>query len=172
MSGLEAPAIIGIIGAATAVAGTAVSVYSNIQQSNAQAEAAESEKQMRDVEAESARQAAAYEETQFRRRAALLIGKQEAINAASGFDTMTGSPIVQELANIQQTELEALNIRRTGAVTASSREFEGRLAGLKGSFARSQIGGIAVGGALKTGSSILRDWSTYNKKIPDYYGWV
>ena len=169
MSGLEAPAIIGIIGAVTAVVGTGISVYSNIQQANAAAAAAESEQEMRNAEAASAREAAAYEERQFRRRASLLQGKQSAILAASGFDITSGSPNALELDTIQQAELEALNIRRTGEISASSREFEGRLARLRGGYAKSQIPTMAVGGAFKAGSSILGSWSSYQTKSKSYY---
>ena len=167
--GLDAAAIIGIVGTAVAVVGTGITVYSSIQQQEAANETAKAEARAREMEAQSAREAAAYEETQFRRRASLLLGKQRAIAAASGVDVSTGSPLLAELDTIQQTELEALNIRRTGAVSASSKEFEARLSNLRGAYARGSIPFLAAGGALKAGSSILGGWYSYNKASKSMY---
>ena len=163
MTGLETAGILGIIGTVAAVAGTTISVVSSIQQQNAASEAARAEAAAREAEAQSARESAAYEERQFRRRAALLIGKQNALAAATGLDISSGSPLIAELDTVQQTELEALNIRRTGAVSASSKEFEARLSNLRGSYARSNIPFIAAGGALRAGSSILGSLYSYSK---------
>jgi len=168
VSGLEAPAIIGIIGAATAVAGTAVSIYSSVKASENAAVAAENEADAREFEAKSAREAAAYQERQFRRRASLLLGKQSATLAASGLDPSQGSPMLAELDAIQQTELEALNIRRTGEVSASSKDFEARLKRQQAGFFQSQIGPTVVGGGLQAGSSILGSWSKYFKASTPY----
>ena len=161
---LSATAIIGLIGVAVATTGTAIQVYSSIKQQEAASDAAKDEAAARDVEAASIRESAAYEERQFRRRAALLLGKQNVITAASGLDVSGGSPLLMELDTIQQTELEALNIRRSGNVTASSREFEAGLSRRRAGFYSSNIGPMAAGGAAKVGGSVLSSWYSYNKQ--------
>lgn len=173
MTGLEAPAIIGIVGAVVGAVGTGVSIYSSIQQQNAAAEAAEAEQEAKNLEATTQRQAAEFEERQFRRKAQILIGRQRNLMAASGIDITTGSPALMELDTIEQAEIEALNIRRTGQVRASALEFEGRLSGQRATYGRSNIPWMYAGGAVKAGSSILSSWYTYNKasKGVQYPAW-
>jgi hypothetical protein len=156
---------LGIIGAIAAVASTAVGTYAAVSAQSNVADAAKIEAQQRQQEADSVRQSAAYEETQFRRRAALLLGKQEAIFGASGVDPGSGSPLFMELDSVRQAEIEALNIRRTGALTASSREFEARLAGFKSDTFRSQIPGTILGGLASGVGSGLSSWSRYSRNI-------
>lgn len=152
-----------IAGAIAAIIGTAVSTYAAFQQAETQREAAKGEARFREAEAESVRQSAAFEERQFRRRINLLLGKQRAIAAASGTDPSSGSPLLAELDNVRQAELEALNIRRTGEVGASSREFEARLAKMRAGFLRTQ-GQFALGeGALGASTSVLGGLSSFQK---------
>lgn len=154
--------IIGVIGAG-------ISTYAAYSQSQAQEKAAKQEASFRTVEAESIRQSAVYEETQQRRRLALLLGKQSAITAASGFDPTTGSPLLMELDSVRQSEMEALNIRRTGAVGATGREFEARLARQRAGY-YGQSGGYAIaGGAVSAASSILGGWAA-SQGIGTRYG--
>lgn len=124
--------------------GTVGQTLSSIQAARGQARAA-------DLEAESATQAAAFEETQFRRRAALAIAKGQAVGAAAGLDLTSGSPLLLDLENARQAELEALNIRRTGHVAASAKRFEAKLA-------RNAIPGLVLGGLAK-GGSLLSDFT-------------
>jgi len=154
-------AIAGII---TAIVSTAISTYAAYSQSQVQQQAAKAEGKFREQEAESARQSAAYEETQYRRRLALLLGKQGAIAGASGLDITSGSPLTMELDNARQGELEALNVKRTGDVGASAREFEARMARQRAVFA-GQSGGFALAGGITSGaSSILGSWSKYQNR--------
>lgn len=154
---------IAIIGAVAAVAGAAATTVSAVSQAQASSNAAKAEAAAREAEAASAREAAEYEETQFRRRAALLMGKNRAVAGATGLDISSGSPLLSELDTIEQTELEALNIRRTGEVSAQGREFEARLARQRGRYARSTIGPTVVGGVAQAGSSVLGSWTNYQK---------
>ena len=148
-----------IAGLVVAVIGAGISTYAAYSQAQQQQQAAKSESAFRMQEAESARQSAAYEERQYRRRIALLLGKQEAIAGASGTDPTSGSPLLMELDNVKQGELEALNIRRTGQVAASAREYEARLARQRASFAGQQKGYAIAGGILQASKSILGGWS-------------
>jgi hypothetical protein len=147
-----------IAGAIAAIVGTAVSTYAVYAQAEQQQKAAKAESQFREQEAESARQSAAYQERQYRRRVALLLGKQEAIAGASGTDPSSGSPLLMELDNVRQGEMEALNIRRTGEATAFGREYEARLARQRASFASQQKGFAVAGGVTKAAGSILGGW--------------
>jgi len=130
----EMAAVAGVL----ALAGVAGSTYAGVQSAKMQAKAAERE-------AESAQQAAAFEEQQYRRKAAIARGKGEATAAASGLDISTGSPLLLDLENARQTELEALNIRRGGQFAAESKRYEATLA-------RSTIPGTIFGGIAHTGS--------------------
>jgi len=147
-----------IAGAIAAIVGTAVSTYAAYESAAAQRRAAKSEEEFREQEAESIRQAAAYEERQFRRRITLLLGKQRAIVAESGLDPSIGSPLLLELDTVRQAELEALNVRRSGDLASSAKEFEARLARTRASyFGRQQALGV-VGGVAGAGS-ILATWA-------------
>jgi hypothetical protein len=152
--------IIGLIG-------TAISTYAAYEQSQGQQRAAKSEAQLREQEATSMQQAADYQAQQYRRRIDMLLGKQHAITAAAGLDPTSGSPLLMELANVRQAKLEETNIRRTGEVAASGRNFEARLARYRANL-YGQAGTYAlIGGAFKIGESILGGWSNYYNQTPD-----
>lgn len=164
MGFMIASAIIGVIG-------TAISTYAAFRQAATQEEAAKVEADFRIQEAESARQNAAYQEKQYRRRVALLLGKQAAIIGATGVDPTVGSPLLMELDSIKQGELEALNIRRTGAVSAFGQEYEARLARQRAAFAGTRKGFAIASGVVGTSTSILGSWSNMNtSKTPATWG--
>lgn len=160
-----------IAGAIISVISTAITTYAAYEQSQAQQKAAKAEAKMREQEAENFRQSAAYEERQYRRRIDILLGKQAAIGAAAGLDITSGSPLLMELANVRQKEMEAQNIRRTGAVNASAQEFEARLARYRARQFGQQGTYAIAGGAAKAGGSILSGWSSYSgtQKPPTTY---
>lgn len=147
-----------IIGTSLAVAGTAGSTYSQVKAAESQAEGYKSESKAREVEAQSVREAAAFEETQFRRKAAISLSKGQVVGAASGLDTTSGSLLFTDIDNARQAELEALNIRRTGAVGSESKLYESRVAKYGAKLSRAKIPGIIMGGVGQVGSSILAGW--------------
>lgn len=154
---------------AVAVIGIGISTYAASEQAASSRKAAELQSDFRMQEAESARQAAAFEERQFRRRAAILLGKSSAVTAATGLDPTEGSPLLAELDNTRQTELNALNIRRGGDVNAAAKSFEARLERIRASqFGQQQSLAIA-GGATKAGGTILSSWARYKLASPDPY---
>ena len=153
--------IAGLIGT---VISTAISTYAAYSQAQAQQTAAKTEASYRNQEAESARQAAAYDERQQRRRMSLLLGKQSAIMGASGADPTTGSPLLMELDSVRQAELDALNIRRTGEVSAYGSEMQARNARQRAAWASSQKGLAVAGGVASGASSILAQWGAYSTK--------
>lgn len=164
--GLSAAAIVGIIGVAVAAVGTGVSIYAATQQMEAQKKAQKFQEQARLNEAESQRQSAAYEEHQFRRRLAILTGQQSSIAAATNLDPSQGTPLSLQLDTARQGELEALNIRKTGAQSAAASELEARFARIRGSYASSQGSYGVLSSGLGGASSVLSTWSTaqgYNR---------
>lgn len=160
-----------IAGVVIGLIGTAISTYAAYEQSQAQQKAAKAEGKLREQEAENFRQSAAYEERQYRRRIDILLGKQNAIGAAAGLDITSGSPLLMELANVRQKEMEAQNIRRTGAVNASAQEFEVRLARYRARQFGQQGTYAIAGGAMKAGGTVLGGWSGYSnaQKAPTTY---
>lgn len=150
-----------IAGLVIGLLGTAISTYAAYSQNQELQKAAKAEAAFRNQEAESLRQSAAFQERQYRTRLAVLLGQQQAISAASGVDISSGSPLLMQLNNVRQGEMEALNIRRTGEVGASGKELEARLARMRAGFLNTQSGYILGAGAFKAGSSILSGWSTY-----------
>lgn len=138
------------------------STISSLQQADAQSDAAEAQAQASEREAQTIRETGEFEERQFRRKAGLLLGKQAAIGAASGLDITAGSPLFMELDNIRQVELEALNVRRTGQLGSSAKEFEARLSRFQGQRIQSSKPGIIFGG-LAQGGSVLSQFLARKK---------
>jgi hypothetical protein len=159
--GLEAPAILAIVGATAAIAGTGIATVSAVKQSKTQAAIAEATAESYDIDAENKKTAAEYEENQFRRRAALLMGKQSAIFAASGIDPSSGSPLLQMLDTVKEAEMEAQNIRRTGQIGESAARFGSQVQrSLAGGYGN-QTSLFALGGgfqAMGQGTSALSSW--------------
>lgn len=133
----------GTIATTAAAAGTVGKTISGIQTSRAQSKAAR-------AEAGSIRESAAFEEAQFRKRAAQVLAKQRAIGAASGIDISSGSPLAVMLDTAREAELEAQAIRRSGEIGVEGKKFESRLV-------RGRVPGQLFAGAAKTGT-ILSQW--------------
>lgn len=152
--------ILAITAVALAAVGTGVSIYAASEQAAAQKKALRFQQKAREQEAESARLAAAYEERQFRRRLSLLQGKQEASLAATGLDPSSGTPLLLQLDTAKQVELEALNIRRTGEVSAQGSELEARFARMKMGMVDEAAGYSMLASGLQGTSSVLSSWST------------
>ena len=141
-------AVAGIVAAVAAVAGAGVATYGAIKQSrDAEAQAKGLQKQ-KELEAEVAQENAAFAEQQHRRRVRLLAGEQRALLAASGVDTTSGTPLVNDIDLATQGELEALMIRRGGIAAGEERTFEAGLLGRRARSLRSSEGLIATGGVV------------------------
>jgi hypothetical protein len=153
-----------IIGALAAVAvSTGIGIYSAVSSANTQQDLQEANSKALEQQAKSQEDAAAYEERQFRRKAAFLLGKQQAIYGASGLDPSSGSPLLQELDNVRQSELEAQNIRRGGDVAAASSRFESGLAKYRANYYGSSIAPAVIGNVAQGTGSVLSQWMKYNK---------
>lgn len=159
--GLEWGAIAAIVGATAAVASAGIGIYSAVSSANANAEMQESQADALEQEAKSKEDAAAYEERQFRRKAAFLIAKQHAIYGASGIDPSSGSPLLMQIDSVRQAEMEALNIRRGGQVAAASSRFESGLARYRANYYSSTIAPSVLGGVAQGAGSVLSSWMRY-----------
>jgi hypothetical protein len=149
-----------IAGVVATIIAAGISTYASYQQAEAQQSAAKTERKLREQEAQSASEAAAFAEAQSRRRSRLLQGKQFAMLAAAGIDPTEGSPLLAEMDTVRQGELEALNIRTQGARAASASTFEAQLAKSRASYYGGQKGYAIAGGVAGATSSILSVWSS------------
>jgi hypothetical protein len=145
------------------VVGAGVATYGAVESAEQQAQLASETRKQKELEAKQFQEQAAYEEGQFRRRALLMLGKQQAIFGAAGVETSSGTPLLQEIDLTSQLELEALNIRAQGARGASGRLFEAGIAKFRRDVARggqtlSILGGItgAAGGVAGSYSSAMK----------------
>jgi hypothetical protein len=141
------------IATVVAVAGAAVSTYAAVKQSEQTAALSESIRKQKLQEAQQASETAAFEETQHRRKIALLMGKEEAILAAAGVATTSGTPLIQEIDLARQGELEALSIRRGGQIQAGGASFEAGIAKYRRDVSRGAVPLQIVGGALSAASA-------------------
>lgn len=144
---------LGIVAAAAAVAAAGVATYSAVQQSEQQAKLAKSVQRQKEQDAQTVRDTAAFEETQNRRRLAILAGTQEANLAASGIDTSSGSALFYQIDLAKQSEMQNLAIRRGGVIDASGKLFESRIAKYQGAVARGAIPYEIAGGTLSAAAS-------------------
>lgn len=153
--------VVGIIGVALAVVAAGVGTWQAVQSRQQAADEADAIAEQKDKEAQAARDAAAYQEQQHRRKIALLSGKQEAITAAAGVSLYGGSPQDAELDLATQSELEALNIRRGGQVESQAKDFEARLSRYRASSQRSAIKYDIAGGVLQASSGAVQSYAGY-----------
>ena len=123
------------------IIGNAVSTFGQVQARDVNAK-------MLQEEARSVEQAAAYDEGQYRRQARLALGQANAQGAASGTQQGSGSSLFLELDRVKQSEMEALNIRRTGAIKAQGLRFGARLERRKIPF--DIIGGVTGAASFAT----------------------
>jgi hypothetical protein len=158
-----------IAGAIVALIGIGISTYAASEQAAGQRRQAKATEKFRLAEAASARESAAFEERQFRRRVALLRGANTASLVGAGLDPTGGSPLYLELDTVRQAELNALNIRRTGELNATTSEFEARLARMKAGMVPSTglIAGAGVASAAGSTTTVLGNWYRYNRGIGD-----
>jgi len=128
----------GAVGMGMGILGQAGSTFSNVQATRTNAKGLE-------LEAKSIEMQAAFDERQQRRLNKLEQGKANTIAAASGIDISSGSPLLMELDRVKQGEIEALSIRRAGAMGAASKRFAARME-------RRSIPWKILGGVTQSGS--------------------
>jgi hypothetical protein len=151
---------------AVAVIGAGISAYAASEQAAASRQAAKEQEKHLKQQAQSEVDQAAYEERQFRKRLRVLMGKQSAEMASLGIDPSSGSPLLMALDTAKQAELEAINIRRTGARAASATEFEASMAKSRAASASREGLGGTVGAGVGGAQSILRTYVAYKAPPP------
>ncbi len=127
-----------VIAAGVSLLAVAGQTFAGVQQAETEAEFAE-------AEGIAARETAAFEERQFRKRARVIQARGVAQAAAAGLDITGGSSLLFELENAREAEIEALGIRRTGEITEATKRFEAKIA-------RRAKAGIILGGVAKGGT--------------------
>jgi hypothetical protein len=153
---------IAVAGVVIAVAGAGVATYSAVQQAETQKKLAKSEKKQREIEADAVRESAKFEERQARRRLMLVRGENQAAFAAAGFETTSGTPLVQDIDLVTQGELDALNIRRAGEMSATTSIYESNVAGFRAQAAERSIPLSIAGGVLSAGSGAVSAYQQTN----------
>ena len=151
------------IGVGTALAGTAVSAVSQIQQGKEQQKWSEYNAAIAERDAKAATAAAGYEASQKRKETERLLGRQRALYGKFGV-TMEGSPLELMSETAAEGELDALMIERTGAVRAQRYGEEATLSRMKGSSAR-KASYWGAGTTLLTGAgSAASSYGSYKLK--------
>ena len=128
--------------------GGAISTFGQVQARTANARALS-------AEADSVEQASAFDERQYRRQATLVQGTADAQGAASGVQVSSGTSLFHELDRVKQGEIEALNIRRTGAVKAQGLRYGARME-------RRKIPFDIISGATNAASGAIQSSILYN----------
>lgn len=152
---------IAVAGIAVAVIAAGLGTWQAIEARQAAADEADAIAEQKKQEAQAARESAAFEAQQHRRRIALLLGKQHAVTAAAGVDLTSGSAMFADIDLAQQGELEALNIERGGKVESNARLFESRIAKFRADAQRGQIPYDIAGGVLSAASGATSSYAGY-----------
>lgn len=150
---------LGIIGASLAAAGTATSVVGQVNAGKAAQQAGEYNAQVATEQASTA-------ETNQRLQDAQVIASGRAISGASGVDANSGSPLAVGAQNARQSEINALNIRRSGTLQAYSDRVSGANAQAASNI--NATGTLLTGGA-KVGQEVTSLVNTNPKPAPLNY---
>ena len=135
-------------------AGTAVlGGLSALSQGRQQGAVADYNAQVYDLEAQTARQTAAYEADRLRERLGRFQGSQRAAAAGAGV-TLVGGPTLAIGESAAEGEIDARNILRGGTIAAQRAERQAAMSRIEGRNARSS-GLFAFAGSLLTGASAM-----------------
>ena len=135
----------------TSIAGTAMSVYSQVEQGKSQNEWSQYNAAVAERDAVAAQQSAEYDASQKRKETEKLLGRQRALYGKAGV-TLEGSPLLLMEETASQGELDALMIEREGKLKAGNYQSEAALSRMKGSSAQ-KAGYYGAGSSLLTGAS-------------------
>lgn len=129
----------GAVATGLGLAGVAGQTLGNVKALDTNADILEQEARQTEMNA-------AYDERQQRRLNKFAAGEANANVAASGLSLSSGSPLLMELDRAKQQEMEALNIRRGGAMEAQSKRFRSDV--LQGQKTNAIFTGAAQGGSI------------------------
>lgn len=148
--------------AAIAIIAAGVGTWQAVEARKAQEEEFKAIEEQKRDEAKAARESAGFAAQQHRRRISLLLGKQQAVTAAAGVDLLSGSATTAEIDLVEQGELEALNIKRGGAIESQARTFEARIAKFRADTAKGQIPFDIATGVLSAASGATSSYAAYS----------
>jgi len=137
------------IGVGTALAGTAMSAYSQYEQGKSQQRWSEYNAAIAERDAESARQSAEYEAGLTRKEKEKTLARQRALYGKAGV-TLEGSPLEMMAETAGEYEMDALMIERGGKLESQRYRSEAQLSRMKGSAAK-RAGYYGAGSTLLTG---------------------
>ena len=140
-------AIIGLVMSMVSAIGGAMAAK---DAGEAQKAAADYNAKVMEAQAQSEREAAAFEETQQREQAAKMRARQKVAYLASGVDLSEGTPLEVLGAQAGEMEMDALAIRYNGEVKAKQSESQARIYRMQGQQAQ-KAGTINAGSSLLTG---------------------
>lgn len=153
-----------------AAAGTAVSVYSSVQQGQQTEKAANFNAKVAENNALASQQQAEFDVNRIRRKNVLLAGRQRAAAAKSGVE-LSGSVDDVMFDSSVQGELEAMAALYTGEVAANRERSGGQLSRMQGQNAKEtsyyNAGGSILSGA---GSSLKIGADYYANQQPTFKG--
>lgn len=134
----------------TTLVAAAASAYSAYASGEAQAEVAKGAAKQEEFRAKASRDAAEVQAQQARERNARIRASARARIEASGVSSGEGSPLLVELENARQSQLEENLITYGGAVQSQFLQGESRLIAFRGQQAR-RAGNIGAGTSLLSG---------------------
>lgn len=151
---------VALIAVGVAVVAAAVGTVATVQASRQQANLQKGIKKQKEQEAITAEETAEFNERQHRRKIAMLLGQQRAGFAAGGYDVEGGTPLAFEIDLVKEGELEALAIKREGAIAGGERRFEAGVAQFARRAAIRQQPLQIAGGVLGAAASGISTYST------------
>lgn len=149
------------VAAVATVAAAAASAYSQAQAGRAASKAATYQSRIAENQAKAARDAAAVAEQQSRARTDRIKALARARAEASGVMSGEGSPLLIQLENARQAELEAQLVRYSGEVQGGFYESESKMSTFRGRVARrgantgagaTLLSGVASGASIGAGA--------------------
>lgn len=148
-----------VVSVVSAISGGSRKAEADTQAAQAQAQADEYNAKTAEYNAAVARQEAQAQELQARRENRKFIGRQHAAVGKSGATT-AGSPLLTFAESAKVSELDALNIRYTGARTSDIQLRQARLDRIKG-------GNALKAGNIRAGTSLLTGATTAVSRLPN-----
>lgn len=146
------------LSAIASIAGTGIGVMGQIQQGSAEAQAAEYQQKQNVILREDALKRGAQEEQAQRRKTAALMGRQQAVLAASNVDIGSGSPLAVLSDTATLGELDAQVIRGNAERDRASYQAGADLAGMRVRSAKNAATIGAFGTALSGIGTLADKW--------------
>jgi len=146
------------LGAIASVIGTGVGVAGQIQQGKAEAAAAEYTQKQNVILAEDALERGSQEKDAQRRKTAALMGRQQAVLAASNVDIGSGSPLAIMADTATLGELDASIIQNNADREAAGFRANADMAGMRAKSARSAATIGAFGTAISGVGTLADKW--------------